>query len=519
MLLRLAEYGFPDAHQGKFSSTSVLCCRVAWHNDALLIAGVLLNHMFPVWLITILLVCLLSFLTHKTLQKGLRLYQAERSVPADEPELHLVQIHPISVEGNDNHPVHNLLRSISEEPNAPSVEIASAHPSLPTIAESQKHNSTVDVDQKAPAKHQEVALTIVSSAADSFAQQHFPEAILDKSGQLNRSTSHSSTQSLKIKSEAAGPSVAEAASLTDPSAALSRMQTGDSFSQVSVLSCASGSSSLEDLAALLPKSSSSPSLAADQLQDLPPSSVLYKQTIVPQQCLDQVRRHALSHLPKSKILAAGGMWAVFAALQLAKGQLRACSVGYWAGFVIQAGSLLAASLFFVQQASTNQQRSMSADVAPLPMSGDQSIKVPTVLRKASAVAVGGGALASTIGMGGGVIMGPLLLSLQVHPLVTAATSTLMILFSSSAATLSFAVAGNINTEYALIYGVCNSLSSFAGVLLIGKVVRKTGKSAVIVILLACIMAAGALASAVFGGHESVRNFQTGTNLTFSSICS
>ena len=483
-------------------------------------AGVLLNHIFPVWLITILLVCLLSYLTHKTLQKGLRLYRAERNAPADEPELNLVHIHQIAVEGNHDYPVHNLLRSISEEPNAASVDSASTYPSLPTIAESQKHDSSVAVglEQKAPARHKEVALAIISSAAGSSAQQSLPEAILDKSGQLSRSTSHSSTQSLKIRSEAAGASMADAAPLADPSAALSHIQTSDSFSQVSVLSPTSSSSSLEDLTPLLPKSSFLHCSATDRSQDLPPSSVLHKQTIPLQQCQGQVHQHALCYLPKGKILAAGGMWVVFAALQLAKGHLRACSLGYWAVYIIQAGSLLTASLFFVQQASKNQQQSVSADAAPPGMSVGQSIKFPTVLRKASAVAVGGGALASTIGMGGGVIMGPLLLSLQVHPLVTAATSTLMILFSSSAATLSFAVAGNINKEYALIYGVCNFLSSFAGVFLIGKVVRRTGKSAIIVILLACIMAAGALASAVFGGHESVRNFQTGTNLTFSSIC-
>ena len=478
--------------------------------------------MFPVWLITIQLVCLLTYLTHKTLQKGLRLHRAEGNAPAHEPELHLVHIHQIVVEGNRDHPVHNLLRSISEEPNAPTVENRSTYLSLPTIAESQKHGSAiaVDLDENMPARQKEVALALVSSATESSAQQHFPEGILDKSGQLHRSTSHSSTQSLKIRSEADGPGVlGEATSLADPSAAWSHAQTGGSFSQASVLSPTASSSSLEDLAPLLPKSGSSHSLTADQSQDLPPLSVLHKQTIPMQSGPGQVHQHALCCLPKGKVLAAGGMWAAFAALQLAKGQLRACSVGYWAVYIVQAGSLLTASLFFVQQASTNQQQSMPAGAAPSLMSVDQSIKVPAALRKASAVAVGGGALASTIGMGGGVIMGPLLLSLQMHPLVTAATSTLMILFSSSAATLSFAVAGNINKEYALIYGMCNFLSSFAGVFLIGKVVRRTGKSAVIVILLACTMAAGALASAVFGGHESVRNFQTGTNLTFSSICS
>lgn len=470
--------------------------------------------MFPVWLITILLVCLLSYLTRKTLQKGLRLYQAERKAPADGPELHLVDIHQISVEAEHHYPVHNLLRSISEEPNAATVEDENRRPSLPTIAESQQQDSgaAVGACQKAPAKLTEVALAnvSVSSAAGSSGQQHLPKAILDKAGQLRRSTSHDSTQSLKIRSEAAGLRMAEAASQADLSAALSNSQMGSSCSQLSVLSSGS-SSSLDDMASLLPKSSPSHNSA----QGLPPSGV---QAESEQQHASQTCQQALHCLPKGKILAASCMWVFFAGLQLTKGQLRACSSGFWAVYTFQAGLLLAASLYFVQQASTRQQQSVSADTGLPSTSDEESTRDPNVLLKASGIAVGGGALASTIGMGGGVIMGPLLLSLQVHPLVTAATSTLMILFSSSAATLSFAVAGHINREYALIYCVCNFVSSFAGVFLIGKVVRRNGKSAVIVLLLACIMAAGALASAGFGGYESLQNFRTGTNLEFSSIC-
>ena len=471
--------------------------------------------MFPVWLISILLVCLLSYLTHKTLRKGLRLYQAERKAPADGPELHLVDIHQTSVEAEHHYPVHNLLRSISEEPNAVAVERC---PSLPTIAkpQQQEHSVVIDAHQKASAKPTELAWANVRSAAQSSGQQHLPNAVLGKAGQLRRSASHDSTQSLKIRSENAGPSMAEAASQADRTAGLSNSQMGDSFSQLSVLS--SGSSSSSDVAPLLPKSSPSHDSATAHSLALPPASVLPKQAASEQQHASQTYQQALSCLPKGKILAASCMWVVFAGLQLAKGQLRTCSSGYWAVYIVQAGLLLAASLYLVQQASTRQKQSVSADAGLPVTSDDQSTRDPNVLIKASGIAVGGGALASTIGMGGGVIMGPLLLSLHVHPLVTAATSTLMILFSSSAATLSFAVAGHINREYALVYCVCNFVSSFAGVFLIGKVVRKTGKSAVIVLLLACTMAAGALASAGFGGYESLQDFRTGTNLTFSSIC-
>lgn len=499
---------------------------VAGHTDgAPPDAGVLLNHMFPVWLITILLVCLLTYLAHRTLRKGLRLYRAECNAPSDKPELDLVSIHQIPIDGEHAYPVHHLLPPWSEEPNSPTICVASISPSLQSASEAHKQNSTTAVSPgqtvPASAKPNEVTLVFLSSTAESSApRQKFAETVLDKSVHLSSAGSHGSLQSLRIRSEAdsitKAPSVAEDASQTDPSAVLLGPQLSASSGHDSVLSPATSSSSMEDSVPLLPKTSFLRKPVIRLPQDVRPSSILPKQIVPEQQCTGQVRRQTL---PGGKCAAAGGMWVAFAALQLAKSQLTACSPVYWALYIIQAVSLLAASFFFVKEACTNQQHSVAAGVAPHTMSLDQSMRVPSVLLRASAVAVGGGALASTIGMGGAVIMGPLLLSLQIHPLVTAATSTLMVLFSSSAATLSFAIAGHINTEYALIYGACNLLSSLAGVFSIGIFVRRTGKSAVIVLLLGCIMAAGACASAIFGGHESLRNFQSGQNLTFHSICS
>ena len=45
--------------------------------------------------------------------------------------------------------------------------------------------------------------------------------------------------------------------------------------------------------------------------------------------------------------------------------------------------------------------------------------------------------AGLLGIGGGMIVNPLLLEFNIHPQAAAATSTLMVLFSSSSAALSF----------------------------------------------------------------------------------
>ena len=482
-------------------------------------AGVLLNHMFPVWLITLCLVCLLTYLTYKTLGKGLRLYHTEQMLSAVAPELHLVHIDQHQPHEEHHCSVHNLLRSISEEPDTAVTSTTSVASQLPPIAETRKQaqvHLSAETISKDGDKQQEIAMTAMTAQPAEVAQSHLSEGVFDKFSELHRLSSHGSAQSLRIKSEADGQTVRDGMLRADDTNAQDLSHVSSSvLSDTQPLSTAS-SDSINDSIPLLPNPAQGSKSAIHAL--LAANSNVSKHTAANLQRPEQGFATVLAQLPVSKLMTAVGMWGVFAILQLVKGQLRTCSSMYWLTYTCQACFLLTVCMCFVNKACASEQYTGVSHPVGQEVSGDQSGRSSAALVAASAAAIIGGALAATIGMGGGVVMGPLLLTLQVHPLATAATSTLMILFSSSAATLSFTVAGSMNVQYALIYGTCNFMASFAGVFLIGRSVRRTGKSAVIVILLACIMAVGATASAIFGGLESLQDLRTGENLTFRSIC-
>ena len=74
-----------------------------------------------------------------------------------------------------------------------------------------------------------------------------------------------------------------------------------------------------------------------------------------------------------------------------------------------------------------------------------------------------------------MIVNPLLLELNIHPQAAAATSTLMVLFSSSSAALSFGFGHQLNLHFALIFGLCCMGASLAGVLLVQRMVKRSGK--------------------------------------------
>ena len=63
-------------------------------------------------------------------------------------------------------------------------------------------------------------------------------------------------------------------------------------------------------------------------------------------------------------------------------------------------------------------------------------------------------------------MNPLLLDFGIHPQAAAATSTLMVLFTSSSAALSFGFSHQLNLQFALVFGLCCMAASLVGVILV-----------------------------------------------------
>ena len=60
-----------------------------------------------------------------------------------------------------------------------------------------------------------------------------------------------------------------------------------------------------------------------------------------------------------------------------------------------------------------------------------------------------GLAAGIIGVGGGLVMNPVLLRLELRPEVSTATSSFMVLFTSTISMLQYAIAGKLNIYYGL----------------------------------------------------------------------
>lgn len=216
------------------------------------------------------------------------------------------------------------------------------------------------------------------------------------------------------------------------------------------------------------------------------------------------------------------LWLVFAAFQLGKEAVPRCSWRFALLFGCSAALGLGLAAAFARQATRHWQPEQGGSADPasqpiLPSSTPNSAEhaacaaataggegwTARQLAGAMTVALLGGGLGGMVGLGGGMLLSPLFLELGAHPAAASATSGLLVLFSSSIAVLSFGAAGRLPLPWAAVFGPACLAAAFVGTFIVGRWVRRSGRASALVLLLACIMGAGAAVTAAVGGAAAV----------------
>ena len=87
----------------------------------------------------------------------------------------------------------------------------------------------------------------------------------------------------------------------------------------------------------------------------------------------------------------------------------------------------------------------------------------------------GGFVAGALGLGGGAIFNPLLLSMGVPPKVSSATGMYMIIFSTGATTFTYIIAGIMPISHAMWVGAFCVVGTFLGMLLLNSIMKKLNR--------------------------------------------
>ncbi|KUF80422.1 hypothetical protein AM587_10017509 [Phytophthora nicotianae] len=105
---------------------------------------------------------------------------------------------------------------------------------------------------------------------------------------------------------------------------------------------------------------------------------------------------------------------------------------------------------------------------------------------------GAGLIAGLFGVGGGIVTGPLMIEMGIVPEVASATTALMVLYSSAAATAKFAVFNMIAWDWALLLSALAFVVTAVSQVIILGFVRRTGRQSVIVLCIGATICIGAV---------------------------
>lgn len=126
-----------------------------------------------------------------------------------------------------------------------------------------------------------------------------------------------------------------------------------------------------------------------------------------------------------------------------------------------------------------------------------------------------GFCAGMFGIGGGIIKGPLMLAMGVHPAVASATSACMILFTSFTATTTFSVYGLMVTDYAIVGAILGFCATFIGQTVMSRILAKSKRNSYIAFSIGFVV----LLSALLMTLESVLHLVSEEqNEEFGGIC-
>merc|ERR1711865_844510 len=109
-----------------------------------------------------------------------------------------------------------------------------------------------------------------------------------------------------------------------------------------------------------------------------------------------------------------------------------------------------------------------------------------------------GIFAGLFGIGGGIVKGPLMLEMKVDPQVASGTAAFMILFTSGAASVSFALFGLLQLDYSAFFFLLGLVFTYIGQKLSSWAISKGGRSSIIIFIIAAIICASTILMTIEG---------------------
>jgi len=422
------------------------------------IVGVMFNVMFPDIFILILLALVLSYATVRTLRKGIRLWKKESAEFKREKASSTANDHD-----ND-----------AENPNLQSMEMQSV-PSSPNQHISEESQSSQDHDINTNG-HASKAIDIdpipenkvpnnVDEAAQTNGHQHDgPNATNPDADDIDRER----VDDVHIQETPVSDEVISTGALTD-SNEIARLSEGCGVDAVHITS--------------------------DKIE----------------QCHEFIEHESEIKKPMLFIFVVWIAVSMFAFFRRVSPQ---CGAAYWVMTFLPFPIMMAVSYYMTKREYQYYHVKVDSGCWQ-PAVGDIKLEGSLAkIMKYPAIASIAGMLGGLLGIGGGMIVSPLLIELGVIPTVAAATSAMAVLITSSSATLQFLLLGMLKWDYTIFFFFVGIIGTYLGQTGVNYAVKEYGRVSVVVFAVAIIMGLAIILMISNG----IINLADGVSWAFSPAC-
>mmetsp|Transcript_4345 Transcript_4345/g.16354 ORF Transcript_4345/g.16354 Transcript_4345/m.16354 type:complete len:236 (-) Transcript_4345:180-887(-) len=129
-----------------------------------------------------------------------------------------------------------------------------------------------------------------------------------------------------------------------------------------------------------------------------------------------------------------------------------------------------------------------------------------------------GIAAGCLGIGGGMLKAPVLVELGLLPETIVASSSFMIMFTSSITTSQFVILGRLPFDYGIVFAIGGFISALVGQMMFEYVVKKFDRPSLLVILMAIVIGVSTLLMGGVGASRLIRDVHEGAYLGFNLPC-
>jgi uncharacterized membrane protein YfcA len=213
------------------------------------------------------------------------------------------------------------------------------------------------------------------------------------------------------------------------------------------------------------------------------------------------------------------VWASFFIVYLLRGNkdgkgiitIKPCGVEYWILLSLQ----IPLALIFTKLALSRSDRERS--------SGNQKNQETTRLDPSTrlmfpVMSFLAGLLGGIFGIGGGMLISPLLLQAGIPPQITAATTSFMVFFSATMSAVQYLLLGMQNTEAAYLFALICFVASLLGLVLVQKAVAQFGRASIIVFSVGTVMSLSTVLMTSFGALDVWTDYVEGKDMGFKLPC-